>query len=52
MNVHPDTLRYRVRRAVALAGLDLDHPEHRLAAMLGLRLDRARPGADGAPYFP
>ncbi|MEV5311292.1 hypothetical protein [Streptomyces sp. NPDC052610] len=46
-------MRYRVRRAVALAGLDLDHAEHRLAAMLGLRLlDRARPGADGAPYFP
>ncbi|CAL9412722.1 hypothetical protein SUDANB105_01683 [Streptomyces sp. enrichment culture] len=41
------------REAVALAGLDLDDPEHRLAAMPGLRLlDHARPRADGAPYFP
>jgi DNA-binding PucR family transcriptional regulator len=53
LNVHPNTLRYRVRKAVALAGLDLDDPEHRLAAMLGLRLlDRERSGADGTPYFP
>ncbi|MFI8948245.1 PucR family transcriptional regulator [Streptomyces sp. NPDC053750] len=39
LNVHPNTLRYRVRRAVALTGLDLDDPEHRLAAALQLRLD-------------
>lgn len=39
LNVHPNTLRYRVRRAVALTGLDLEDPEHRLAAALQLRLD-------------
>jgi sugar diacid utilization regulator len=38
LTVHPNTLRYRVRRAVALTGLDLDDPEHRLAATLQLRL--------------
>ncbi|WP_306318370.1 MULTISPECIES: CdaR family transcriptional regulator [unclassified Streptomyces] len=41
LNVHPNTLRYRVRRAVALTGLDLEDPEHRLAATLQLRLDLA-----------
>ncbi|MFI6874157.1 PucR family transcriptional regulator [Streptomyces sp. NPDC050400] len=45
LNVHPNTLRYRVRKAVALTGLDLDDPEHRLAAMLQLRLHRDGPGA-------
>ncbi|MEV5843803.1 helix-turn-helix domain-containing protein [Streptomyces sp. NPDC051985] len=53
LNVHPNTLRYRVRKAVSVAGLDLDDPEHRLAAMIGLRLltgpDRA---VRNAPYFP
>ncbi|MGW5635674.1 PucR family transcriptional regulator [Streptomyces sp. NPDC003832] len=39
LGVHPNTLRYRIRRAVALTGLDLDDPEHRLAATLQLRLD-------------
>ncbi|WP_320780197.1 helix-turn-helix domain-containing protein [Streptomyces sp. CRN 30] len=49
LNVHPNTLRYRVRRAVALTGLDLDDPEHRLAATLQLRLDlRAPAHADTA----
>ncbi|MFZ3569589.1 PucR family transcriptional regulator [Streptomyces sp. BH097] len=51
LNVHPNTLRYRVRRAVALTGLDLDDPEHRLAATLQLRLDLdARDLTD--PAFP
>ncbi|MGY0485648.1 PucR family transcriptional regulator [Streptomyces sp. WG-D5] len=51
LNVHPNTLRYRVRRAVALTGLDLDDPEHRLAATLQLRLDLdARALTD--PAFP
>ncbi|MFF7334850.1 helix-turn-helix domain-containing protein [Streptomyces sp. NPDC008150] len=53
LSVHPNTLRYRVRKAVALAGLDLDDPEHRLAAMLGLRLMNRGSGAEnGAPFFP
>ncbi|MFB7281492.1 PucR family transcriptional regulator [Streptomyces hydrogenans] len=37
LNVHPNTLRYRVRKAAAVTGLDLDDPEHRLAATLHLR---------------
>ncbi|CAL9507276.1 hypothetical protein SUDANB145_03543 [Streptomyces sp. enrichment culture] len=49
LNVHPNTLRYRVRRAVALTGLDLADPEHRLAATLQLRLDlNARDHTDTA----
>ncbi|WP_320780406.1 helix-turn-helix domain-containing protein [Streptomyces sp. CRN 30] len=40
MHVHPNTLRYRVRRAVALTGIDLDDPEQRLITALELR--RAR----------
>ncbi|MGW6274078.1 PucR family transcriptional regulator [Streptomyces sp. NPDC055060] len=49
LNVHPNTLRYRVRRAAALTGLDLEDPEHRLAAMLQLRLSCGTPGADAFP---
>ncbi|MFJ4122876.1 PucR family transcriptional regulator [[Kitasatospora] papulosa] len=49
LNVHPNTLRYRVRKAVALAGLDLDDPEHRIAAMLQLRLSREEPGTSPFP---
>ncbi|MER6672278.1 helix-turn-helix domain-containing protein [Streptomyces sp. NPDC000983] len=37
--VHPNTPRYRIRRAVAPTGLDLDDPEDRPAATLRLRLD-------------
>ncbi|MEV8316523.1 helix-turn-helix domain-containing protein [Streptomyces sp. NPDC059900] len=48
LNVHPNTLRYRVRRAAALTGLDLDDPEHRLAAMLQLRLTCTSVG--GSPF--
>ncbi|MHB9755375.1 helix-turn-helix domain-containing protein [Streptomyces sp. BYX5S] len=39
-HIHPNTLRYRIRRAVALTGIDLDDPEQRLLTMLELR--RAR----------
>ncbi|WP_370145109.1 PucR family transcriptional regulator [Streptacidiphilus sp. EB129] len=38
LHVHPNTLRYRVRRAEQLTGLDLGNPEQRLLAMLQLRL--------------
>ncbi|GAA5202770.1 MULTISPECIES: PucR family transcriptional regulator [Microbacterium] len=38
MFVHPNTFRYRLRRAVAVSGLDLDDPEARFAAMLQLRM--------------
>ncbi len=49
LNVHPNTLRYRVRKAVALTGLDLEDPEHRIAAMLQLRLSRDAPRASPFP---
>ncbi|AKG44225.1 pucR C-terminal helix-turn-helix domain protein [Streptomyces xiamenensis] len=49
LNVHPNTLRYRVRKAVALTGLDLADPEHRLAATLQLRLElNPRDASDAA----
>lgn len=35
--VHPNTFRYRLRRAVEVSGLDLDDPEARFATMLELR---------------
>ncbi|WP_229759219.1 PucR family transcriptional regulator [Peterkaempfera bronchialis] len=43
LHIHPNTLRYRVRRAEELTGLDLAHPEQRLLAMLQLRLDGTPP---------
>ncbi|MGH2969044.1 MAG: PucR family transcriptional regulator, partial [Solirubrobacteraceae bacterium] len=47
LGLHPNTLRYRVRRLVELSGLDLDDPEERLVAELQVRLlvgDSANPG--------
>jgi len=38
LNVHPNTLRYRVRRARELSGIDLDDPRERLACHLQLML--------------
>ncbi len=35
--IHPNTLRYRLRRITELSGLDLTDPEQRFAAMLQLR---------------
>ncbi|PZT68296.1 hypothetical protein DN402_08625 [Streptomyces sp. SW4] len=40
LQVHPNTLRYRLRRVRDLFGLDLDDREVRLAAWLELRLAR------------
>lgn len=34
LNVHPNTLRYRLRRAETVAGIDLGDPSHRLVAQL------------------
>ena len=36
LTVHPNTLRYRVRRATAIAGLRLDDPRARLVHHLQL----------------
>ncbi|MFD0328565.1 PucR family transcriptional regulator [Streptacidiphilus monticola] len=38
LHVHPNTLRYRLRRAEHLTGLDFTSPEQRVLAMLQLRL--------------
>jgi hypothetical protein len=38
LRVHPNTLRYRVRRLVELSGLDLDDPDERLITELQLRM--------------
>ncbi|MGW1813506.1 PucR family transcriptional regulator [Streptomyces sp. NPDC002125] len=51
LNVHPNTLRYRVRKASERTGLDLDDPEDRLAAMLQLRL-LGGTGETGPSPFP
>lgn len=40
LNVHPNTLRYRLRRARELFGVDLADPAIRLLAEVGLRLGR------------
>ncbi len=39
LHVHANTVRYRVRRAVEVSGLDLDDPDQRLMATLLLRAD-------------
>ncbi|MFI0452722.1 PucR family transcriptional regulator [Actinomadura sp. 6N118] len=41
LNIHPNTLRYRVRRAVEISGIALDDPVERLLTELQLR---QRPG--------
>jgi sugar diacid utilization regulator len=37
LHVHPNTVRYRIRKAVALSGIDLDDPDARLMAAVLLR---------------
>ncbi|MEH0553582.1 helix-turn-helix domain-containing protein [Streptomyces sp. B21-101] len=46
MDVHPNTCRYPLRRAAAIAQLNLDDPNERFAAMLEFRLTRQRPSAE------
>lgn len=38
LQIHPNTLRYRIRRAAEIGELDLDDPDERLAVTLLLRL--------------
>jgi DNA-binding PucR family transcriptional regulator len=40
VHVHPNTLRYRLRRLAEVAGIDLDNADDRFSAMLQLRLSR------------
>jgi hypothetical protein len=40
LDVHPNTLRYRLRRATELFELALDHPDDRLSVWMQLRLRR------------
>lgn len=40
LDVHPNTLRYRLRRATELFGIALQHPDDRLAIWMQLRLRR------------
>ncbi|HET6562000.1 MAG TPA: helix-turn-helix domain-containing protein [Marmoricola sp.] len=39
LHVHPNTVRYRLRKAVAVSGIDLDDPDARLMAAVVLRAD-------------
>ncbi|WP_238421187.1 CdaR family transcriptional regulator [Gordonia sp. 'Campus'] len=40
LHIHPNTLRYRIRRLQALTGMDLDDPATRLVVALSLRVRR------------
>ncbi|MGX1560468.1 helix-turn-helix domain-containing protein [Streptomyces sp. NPDC055506] len=51
LSLHPNSLRYRVRRIVEVSGIALDSPDARLFAELQLRLlDRDADGAGGAGH--
>ncbi len=41
LRVHPNTLRYRLRRIGEVSGLDLGDPQSRFAATIALRLAEA-----------
>jgi PucR C-terminal helix-turn-helix domain/GGDEF-like domain len=45
VGVHPNTLRYRLRRLVEVSGLDLEDPDERLVIELQLRLQSQAAGA-------
>jgi PucR-like helix-turn-helix protein/diguanylate cyclase with GGDEF domain len=47
VGVHPNTLRYRLRRLIELSGLDLEDPDERLVTELQLRLRSQAAGALG-----
>jgi DNA-binding PucR family transcriptional regulator len=38
LSIHPNTLRYRLERLIALSGLDLDDSDERLVTELQLRM--------------
>ncbi|MDT0327960.1 helix-turn-helix domain-containing protein [Nocardiopsis lambiniae] len=43
LHIHPNTLRYRVRRAAEISGIDLSDPGERLFTQLQLMMERDRP---------
>lgn len=43
LHVHPNTLRYRVRRAAQVSGIDLSDPGERLFTQLQLLMEQERP---------
>ncbi|MFJ9557089.1 helix-turn-helix domain-containing protein [Nocardiopsis sp. NPDC101807] len=43
LHIHPNTLRYRVRRAAAVSGIDLGDPGERLFTQLQLLMERQTP---------
>jgi len=45
LHVHPNTLRYRVRRAATVSGIDLGDPGERLFTQLQLLMEQQHPGA-------
>ncbi|MFF3613966.1 PucR family transcriptional regulator [Streptomyces sp. NPDC002580] len=49
LGVHPNSLRYRLRRITEVSGLDLDSPDARLLAELQLRLRERGDGAGRGP---
>ncbi|WP_026127217.1 helix-turn-helix domain-containing protein [Nocardiopsis xinjiangensis] len=44
LHIHPNTLRYRVRRAAAVSGIDLGDPGERLFTQLQLLMEQQPPG--------
>ncbi|WP_408058373.1 helix-turn-helix domain-containing protein [Streptomyces tauricus] len=50
LNVHPDTLRYRVRKSIVLSGISTDDRDQRLVAMLQLRLALNGKALTKAPF--
>lgn len=51
IHVHPNTLRYRVRKACAVADIDLNDPDQRLIAQLQLSTFRLSVPTDGRTHF-
>ena len=47
LDVHPNTLRYRLRRATELFNIGLDDPDDRLSVWIQLRLASADRGTAG-----
>ncbi|NSC24388.1 PucR family transcriptional regulator [Streptomyces albus subsp. chlorinus] len=52
LGIHPNTLRYRLRRLRTRFALDLDDPDVRLLAELGLRAAGLYPAAGAGPAAP